>query len=62
MVLGANHPIGPFVLADLPGLDTFLKDQDNLYEERRDSKYRPWTLLGEMVLAGHLGRKTEKGF
>lgn len=62
MMLGANHPIGPLALADLVGLDTLLSVQENLYKEFGDSKYRPCYLLRKMVRAGHLGRKSGKGF
>ena len=60
MKLGANHPIGPLALADLIGLDTLLFVIETLYTETSDSKYRP--LLKKLVRAGHLGRKTGKGF
>lgn len=62
MVLGVNHPMGPLALADLIGLDTLLMVQENLYREFGDSKYRPSSLLRKMVRAGHLGRKSGRGF
>ncbi len=62
MMLGANHPIGPLALADLVGLDVLLAVQDTLYRETGDSKYRACPLIRKMVRAGHLGRKSGKGF
>ncbi len=62
MKLGANHPMGPLALCDLVGLDTLLSVQQHLYEEFADPKYRPPGLLRKMVRAGHLGRKSGKGF
>lgn len=62
MKLGANHPMGPLALGDLVGLDVCLAIMEVLYEEFGDSKYRPHPLLRKMVRAGHLGRKTKKGF
>lgn len=62
MMLGANHPIGPLALGDLVGLDVLLAVQDSLYKETGDSKYRTCPLIRKMVRAGHLGRKSGKGF
>ena len=62
MRLGCNHPIGPLALADLIGLDTLLAVMNVLHDGFHDSKYRPATLLQEMVAAGRLGRKTGRGF
>ncbi len=62
MKWGANHPIGPLALADLIGFDTLPFVIETLYRETSDSKYRPCPLLKKLVRAGHLGRKTGKGF
>ena len=62
MILGANHPMGPLALADLVGLDTLLAVLDGLHQELGEDKYRPSPLLRKMVRAGHLGRKSGKGF
>ncbi len=62
MKLGTNQPMGPLTLADFIGLDTVLAIQNVLYENFKDSKYRPAPLLVKMVEAGYLGRKSGKGF
>ncbi len=60
--LGLNHPMGPLELADLIGLDTLLFIAEVLHREFGDSKYRPATLLRNLVAAGWLGKKTGRGF
>ncbi len=62
MKLGMNHPLGPLALADLIGLDVCLNIMQVLHEGLGDSKYRPCPLLRKMVAAGHLGRKSGRGF
>ena len=60
--LGLNHPMGPLELADLIGLDTMLSIAEVLHREFGDDKYRPPTLLRNLVSAGWFGRKTRRGF
>jgi 3-hydroxybutyryl-CoA dehydrogenase len=60
--LGLNHPIGPLALADLIGLDTIYFIANAMYAELKDPQFASPTLLGKMVTAGWLGRKTGKGF
>jgi 3-hydroxybutyryl-CoA dehydrogenase len=62
MKLGMNHPMGPLTLADFIGLDVCLAILDVLHQGLGDPKYRPCPLLRRMVAAGHLGRKSGRGF
>jgi len=57
-----GHKMGPLETADLIGLDTVMRSLDVLYESFQDPKYRCCPLLRRLVDAGHLGRKTGKGF
>jgi 3-hydroxybutyryl-CoA dehydrogenase len=58
--LGLNHPMGPFELVDLVGLDTRLSILEYLHRSMGE-KYRPCPLLAQYVKAGRLGRKVGKG-
>jgi len=62
ITLGLGHPMGPFALRDLVGLDVSLQVATAMYEATKDPKYAPPTLLKNMVATGWLGRKTGKGF
>jgi 3-hydroxybutyryl-CoA dehydrogenase len=58
--LGLNHPMGPFELVDLVGLDTRLSILEYLHRSLGE-KYRPCPLLAQYVKAGRLGRKVGRG-
>ncbi len=60
--LGLNHPMGPLELADFVGIDVMLNVMDVLHRGFGDPKFRAAPLLRQMVAAGHLGRKTGRGF
>jgi 3-hydroxybutyryl-CoA dehydrogenase len=62
MRLGAGHPMGPLTLADFIGLDVLYAVCDSLYEEFKRPEYAPPPLLKRMVVSGHHGRKTGRGF
>ncbi len=62
MTLGYNHPMGPLALADFIGLDVCLHVTETLYAGFGDPKYRPCPLLRQLVSAGHLGKKSGRGF
>jgi 3-hydroxybutyryl-CoA dehydrogenase len=62
MKLGMNHPMGPLTLADFIGLDVVLSILDVMHTGFGDPKYRACPLLRQMVAAGHLGRKSGRGF
>ncbi|WP_299562189.1 3-hydroxybutyryl-CoA dehydrogenase [uncultured Mycolicibacterium sp.] len=62
VVAGLSHPMGPLRLSDLIGLDTMKLIADSMYDEYRDPSYAPPPLLLRMVEAGHLGKKSGRGF
>ena len=62
MMNGLNHPMGPCALMDMIGIDVQLAIMDVFFAEYHDPKYRACPLLRRMVAAGHLGRKSGKGF
>ncbi len=62
MKLGCGHPMGPFELMDIVGLDVTFAILDSLHEEFRERRYAPAPLLEHMVRAGYLGRKSGRGF
>lgn len=62
MVLGCGHPMGPFTLIDLVGLDTTHRICEILFEEYREARYAPPPLLRRIVALGRFGKKSGKGF
>jgi 3-hydroxybutyryl-CoA dehydrogenase len=60
--LGCGHPMGPLTLLDFIGLDTVVRIADIMFDAYRDTRYAPPPLLRRMVVAGHLGRKSGRGF
>lgn len=62
MKLGANHPMGPFQLADFIGIDLCLSILEIMHDELKNDSYKPANILHTMVKSGNLGRKTGAGF
>jgi 3-hydroxybutyryl-CoA dehydrogenase len=62
MTLGAGHPMGPLALCDLIGLDVLYAVCDSLYGEFKRPEYAPPPVLKRMVVSGHHGRKSGRGF
>ena len=62
MKLGCGYPMGPFTLLDFVGLDTTYFIANIMFEEFRETRFAPPPLLKRMVLAGHLGKKSGRGF
>ncbi len=62
MALGCGHPMGPFTLLDFVGLDTTYYIANIMFEEYREKRFAPPSLLKQMVLAGRLGKKSGRGF
>ncbi|MBN2470186.1 MAG: 3-hydroxybutyryl-CoA dehydrogenase, partial [Anaerolineae bacterium] len=60
--LGFEHSMGPLMLADYIGLDVVLTVMDALWDAYRADHYRASPLLRQMVEAGHVGRKSRRGF
>src|SRR5262245_38108520 len=62
MKLGCGYPMGPFTLLDFVGLETTLYIANIMFDEFREKRFAPQPLLKRLVLAGHHGRKTGRGF
>lgn len=57
-----GHPMGPFQLLDIIGMDIHQQVATRLYEQLRDPRFFPPAMVDRMVAAGDLGRKTGRGF
>jgi 3-hydroxybutyryl-CoA dehydrogenase len=62
MKLGCGYPMGPFTLLDFVGLDTTYYIANIMFDEFREKRFAPPALLKRLVLAGHHGKKTGRGF
>ncbi len=62
MRLGCGYPMGPFTLGDFVGLDTLYRIAEIMYEEYREARFAPPSLLRRMFIAGYHGRKAGRGF
>jgi 3-hydroxybutyryl-CoA dehydrogenase len=62
MKLGCGYPMGPFTLLDFVGLDTTYYIANIMFDEFREKRFAPPPLLKRLVLAGHHGKKTGRGF
>ena len=62
MKLGCGYPMGPFTLLDFVGLDTTYYIANIMFDEFRERRFAPPPLLKRLVLAGHHGKKTGRGF
>ena len=62
MKLGCGYPMGPLTLCDFIGLDVLYAVCESLYEESIRPEYAPPSLMKRMVVSGHHGRKTGRGF
>jgi len=62
MKLGCGYPMGPFTLLDFVGLETTYYIANIMFDEFREKRFAPPPLLKRLVLAGHHGRKTGRGF
>lgn len=62
MKMGLNHPMGPFALADLIGVDVCVLILNTLYASSKEERYKPADTLNDLLINGKLGYKTGEGF